>query len=243
MPLGASSGDKELASAAGASNARRRPPTRRNDRRPRDLRLRLRFRGWLRLRGLAGGRLSASRLGCHCRLPGRLFAATRSPLGRSCPFLAGCFGRLRASLGTPGPEQVIKREPFQGGAQGRCLEPAIDHTADLLPRDEPCLGEHTDMLEHRRKRHRKWRRQIRDRKAVGVGKSLDDGPSRGIGERCERPIQCRCTRHDQPTHIFLEVQPAQPVKWPHARRWRQRWRPSATRHRGAEARPSCRPTR
>ena len=90
---------------------------------------------------------------------------------------------------TFGPEFLITVEPFIGFVHRLRAQFAGDDAAFLVAGDEAGLGEHVEMLHHRRQRHRQRRGKLAHRQARLLAQARDQRPPRRIGERGKGAVE------------------------------------------------------
>lgn len=80
-------------------------------------------------------------------------------------------------------------EPFEGVAHRLGIEPAGDGASGLLAGDQAGIGQHVEMLHHRRQRHPERRRERAHRQLGLGGEAHHQRAARRIGKRRESAIE------------------------------------------------------
>lgn len=93
------------------------------------------------------------------------------------------------------PKDPTPRDPSLGRSQAIWMDTARTHTPHFLARYDSAFLEHLEMLDHRGQRHGEGRRELTHRSRPRR-EALYHGPSCGIGERVEHPIErCLMVKH------------------------------------------------
>jgi hypothetical protein len=87
------------------------------------------------------------------------------------------------------PEPPVARDPSCGALHRLRLEPAPDFAPAPHPHHEVGVGEHREVLGHRRQRHVERRGKRGNRMRTKREPGENGAPGR-IGERGESPIEC-----------------------------------------------------
>jgi len=93
------------------------------------------------------------------------------------------------SVEAVGPEPLVMSKPALRLLQRRGVEPARYRAAAFVPADHASDFKHVEMLEHRRQRHGKRRRQSGDREFRRLAETGQHGAPRRIGQGGKDAVQ------------------------------------------------------
>ena len=88
-----------------------------------------------------------------------------------------------------GPETLVADKPEHGVFHWRRLEPAAHGAPDFVTGHKAGVGEHVEMLHHRRQRHRERLRQFADGQAVLPSKPRQKSAPGRVGQRRKRAVE------------------------------------------------------